>query len=99
MSTLQEVTFDEAANADRRSPLLLLDGVQAEAQARVRLDRSLPDVVACVLESLHAPIPDEPEPGGIVDELEDELRVVGRKAPENQAIRLEDFSAHDPPAT
>src|SRR6185295_16708416 len=99
VDVVEEVSPDESADADRRSPLFALDHVEPEAVSGVRVDRTLADVFARVVQVPDAAIADEPQPRRIVDELENELRVVGGEAPQDQAVRLEHLSPHGPPAT
>ena len=71
----QRVALDQAAQSKRQRVAAPLDQEQAEAVVRIQPLRSFGDVAMCALEVAHATVTNEPQPGGLIDEAQNERRV------------------------
>src|SRR6185369_1283591 len=86
----QRVAADEAAHAERLAGLSQRHRPEPVAVLYIARGGPARDVAAGVLERVHVAIADEAQPGGLVQELEDERRVLGRQLAQPQARRLVD---------
>ncbi len=86
---VQIVPPEQAADPDRNAPVLELHEAETDPVAGVHFDRPLFDVRARVLERPDAPVADETKPVRVVDELENERRVVRRQPADDEPIRFE----------
>jgi hypothetical protein len=87
---IQPLPPDQAAYADRSLVRLAERQVQPEAVAVVAVDRPFQDVLAGLVEVPDPLVPDEAEKGGLVQQLEDERRIVDRQPAEDQPVRFDD---------
>ena len=92
----QRVPLDQPAQAERQGIAATLDQEEPKPVIRIQPLRTFCNVAPCVVEIVHSPVADEPQPGGFIDEAENEGRVRRVEPAQPQAIRfcLDDRFGH-----
>ena len=92
----QRVPLDQPTQAERQGIAATLDQEKSKPVIGIQALRTFGNVAPCAVEIVHAPVADEPQPGGFIDEAEDEGGVGRLEPAQPQAIRfsLDDGFGH-----
>ncbi len=98
VDVLERVALDETAEADGLATRLQFHQVQAETQAPVHVARTRVDVVARVFQRPHALVADELQPGGLVQQLQNEGRVIRCEPSQLETLGFQDLHVCSSPS-
>jgi hypothetical protein len=85
----QRVALDQPAHAERQRIAVTLDHEQPETMVCVQALGTFRNVAARIVEIVYPPVADEAQPGGLVDEAEDEGRICRVEPAQTQALRFD----------
>src|SRR5689334_8610466 len=76
IDVFERVPLDESAHADELSIRLQFDRVETKTHSVIHRNRSILDITPCIVERLHAPVTDEADPGGLIQQVKNEFGIV-----------------------